>query len=251
MRIDVRRELPSAGMNLPAAVSRTTADITREAPDIITREIRNLSYDSLRTIDELLSERPDLIQSIAAIAEQTRPTDSRATPDLQDVIVSFEIDLNGELLPALVSHDRPVTIRGKLGWIPTTEYTGIVIYAADELPLHGTDVETMAEPALLPGIYYYSENGDGVERLMEADYLDPGAIRERGAVLYTSDVQMAEFSERVGRRPLRIVARGLFGRYPTDPVIGFADAEQILATESNRALVRDGRIAIVLSPSRL
>jgi hypothetical protein len=50
----------------------------------------------------------------------------------------------------------------------------------------------------------------------------------------------------VGTNPLRIIARGVFGIRPTDPVIDRDDAMLILSTEENRRLLREGRVAIVL-----
>jgi hypothetical protein len=46
---------------------------------------------------------------------------------------------------------------------------------------------------------------------------------------------------------LRIIARGVFGARPTDPIIDRDDALLILSTEANRRLLREGRIAIVLN----
>jgi hypothetical protein len=52
--------------------------------------------------------------------------------------------------------------------------------------------------------------------------------------------------KRIGDNPLRIVARGLFGAVPTDPIIDRDDALLILSSEHNRQLLREGRIVIVL-----
>ncbi len=244
--VTVRRSLPETGPNLPAAVSEIRTAIERDSVTIIVEQLRALPYDSLRTVNELLLERPHLVGSLVEAASEAHMTDAHATPDMRHVEVSFRLDLYGELLAALIRHDRPVILHAFLGWTPTTEYTGIVIYAADELAVHGTGTTARLQPALLPGIYYYLEDGAGVERLMEAGHIDPGYALQWGPVLYSDDILDAELSARIGARPLRIIAYGAFGKYPTDVVISYHDAIQILANENNRSLIAEGRVAIII-----
>jgi hypothetical protein len=49
----------------------------------------------------------------------------------------------------------------------------------------------------------------------------------------------------VGDRPLRIIARGVFGINPTDPVIDRSDALVILSSEANRRLLGEGRVVFI------
>jgi hypothetical protein len=55
----------------------------------------------------------------------------------------------------------------------------------------------------------------------------------------------------VGNNPLKIIARGSFGVRPTDPVIDKDDALLILSSETNRQLLREGRVIIVLNQEKL
>jgi len=249
--VTVRRSLPETGPNLPAATSEIHAAIEGDSVAIIVEELRKLPYDSLRTVNELLLEEPHLVGALVEAASGARLTDTHATPDLRHVEVSFRLDLHGGLLAVLIRHDRPVSLHGVLGWTPTTEYTGIVIYAADELTVHGAGTTARLQPALLPGIYYYSATGDGVERLMEAGQIDPEYAVRWGPVLYSDDISTAELSARIGARPLRIIAYGAFGRYPTDVVISYRDAMQVLANENNRSLIAEGRVAIIIGSDQL
>jgi hypothetical protein len=51
----------------------------------------------------------------------------------------------------------------------------------------------------------------------------------------------------VGDRPLRLIARGVFGARPTDPIIDSEDALIIISSEENRRLLREGKVVIVLN----
>jgi hypothetical protein len=60
-----------------------------------------------------------------------------------------------------------------------------------------------------------------------------------------------ELTALVGAHPLRIIARGVFGVRPTDPIIDRGDALIILSSEANQGLLREGKVAIVLSEKTL
>jgi hypothetical protein len=55
----------------------------------------------------------------------------------------------------------------------------------------------------------------------------------------------------VGNNPLRVIARGVYGIRPTDPIIDREDALLILSSEENLLLLREGRVAIMLDQSVL
>jgi hypothetical protein len=249
--IDVQRSLPRGVSNLPAAVSRTRREVANEAIELVSHELRKLQYDSLRTVEELLGEDPRALQQLLAVSRKARVVDSKASVDLRSVVVTFQLDLYEDVTNGFVNHDRPVETVGTLGWVPTDEYSGILVFAGGELEVHGETGVALLEPALFPGIYYVTEDGAGVERLMEAGYVDPDYLAAWGPVMYSENVMLAEFTNRVGPNPLRIIAYGAFGRYPTDVVIRYEDALQILSTEHNRALITEGRVAFVTNEGGL
>jgi outer membrane protein OmpA-like peptidoglycan-associated protein len=81
--------------------------------------------------------------------------------------------------------------------------------------------------------------------LYEKNMVDPAIARESGIVEYTADADETAYEDRVGADPLRINARELFGQYRTDPVISKDDALKILSLPENRALLREGKVAIL------
>jgi hypothetical protein len=126
-------------------------------------------------------------------------------------------------------------------WVPTREFTGVVIYAGDPMPLHGTDERVMLQPALLPEIY-----DENLRPVLVQDMVDPAAIERWGIVHYTRSTDADLWRDRVGSQPFRITARRAFGVLPTDILIGEEDADRLLSTEHNRQLLRDGRIVVIL-----
>ena len=96
--------------------------------------------------------------------------------------------------------------------------------------------------------------------IFERNMIDPASGQNKGVVRYINrdSIMRAAPSamddnliKLVGDNPLRIVARGVFGAVPTDPIIDTEDALLILSSENNRRLLLEGRIAIVLDKKEL
>ena len=64
-------------------------------------------------------------------------------------------------------------------------------------------------------------------------------------IAYTTDPSDRGPADRIGSNPLRILARGVFGRNDTDLLIPTESAHRLLATADNRRLLREGRILVV------
>jgi hypothetical protein len=56
-----------------------------------------------------------------------------------------------------------------------------------------------------------------------------------------------EAAAAAGERPLRIIARGVFGIRPTDLIIDRADSLLVVSSEANRRLLSQGRVVIALN----
>ncbi|MFW5686264.1 MAG: hypothetical protein ACOC0O_06380 [Spirochaetota bacterium] len=251
MRVTVERPVSAEDAAGPTAIARTQRAIRRDATEIIVSALVNLPFDSLHTVSGLLEADQSRIIQVQEAAASARATEATATPDLRVARVSFELDLYADLASHFVTHERPAPLEARLGWYATTDYTGIIVYAGDELPLFGTDRLVELEPTLFPGLYYRQDPGALLFRIAEREHIDPAELVARGPAAYTSDVQATGHADRLGTRPLRILAIGVFGSNPTDVVISESDAAQILASQHNRSLVRDGRVVIVVDPDRL
>ena len=249
--IEIRRPILADAANKPSAISRVQSEIERDAVGIIAEHLLSLTLDSYYTIDEYLSSDESRIQEVLRAASQARPVDAKSSPDLQSALVLFELDLHGDLLAQFIEHTLPESIPQQLGWVPLKEYTGIVIYAAEPLPIHGTDRVELIHPALLPELYYFGDSQREIFLLADAKRMVPEYLTNWGVVRYVASVDERDLYPRVGEAPLRIMAYGGFGRYPTDIVLARSDAEQILSSEANRQLLSQGRIAVALSPSAI
>jgi hypothetical protein len=137
--------------------------------------------------------------------------------------------------------------------VPTPAYTGIIIIASDSQPVHGTKNNTaLLQPCLFPKIWD-SDMKLIFERNMYNQEAGPMAYYYplKGIFAGGPSGLSREISAIVGEYPLRIFAKGVFGMKPTDPIINTDDALLIMSSESNRNLLREGRLVIIVDDSML
>jgi hypothetical protein len=240
LRITAETPIDRSGANAPAAAHRAEQEIEARLPAELVSALMPLRIDSRETLAGELRRDPSLYEGLATLAEDVRRLVTRPDPSLSRLSVTYRLDLFPGVPRLLLRDDLPLPFRKILGWVPSDSYTGVVIYAADPLPLHGTDLTTTIEPALFPEIYD-EQMGDVLTR----DQLDAEWVERWGAAAYTDSMDLSPFVERIGNNPKRVLARRLFGVSPTDVVISSEDARELLVNETNRRLLREGRILIV------
>jgi hypothetical protein len=191
---------------------------------------------------------------------------------------SYILNLSG-LSADLMQHSRAEDMRRILGPASAAEYTGIIIIADERLPIFGRNSTAHVLPCMLPKVWdsdmnlvyelntidpwrtlrpYTRDKNEpsalpkiNTDENLPADmYLKNAVVRytEREKIFGPSPSGLDEELEQlVGPRPLRILAQGVYGQRPTDPIINREDARIIFSNEVNRNLLREGRVAIILS----
>jgi hypothetical protein len=150
-------------------------------------------------------------------------------------------------------HRRAIEPERPLFPVPTADYTGIIIIANEELPIHGRRSEALLEPCLFPKIWD-SEMNLVYERNMFESSNGKLMVRYAASESIFSPTPSGlegELADFLGPRPLRIFASQVFGINPTDPVIDRDDALRILSTANNRRLLREGKVLLVINEKML
>jgi hypothetical protein len=244
-------DLASAGLKLPNGRTQSEALIASEYIRLIRPGILNLPVDSSSNIADLVKRGEWNSADIENIALQVRSVPPALSPDFSSLSASYTLDIDG-IRTALIRHRRPSEIPMTLNPVSAPAYTGIIIIAAETLPVHGTKSAALIQPCLFPKIW-----DTDMKLIFERNMSNPAAntmVRYFTAqeIFTTSPSGLSPaISSVVGNRPLRIIARGVFGINPTDPIISREDALQIISHEGNRNLLREGRIAIIIDDSLL
>ena len=243
--------LQRAGIRLPAGRSQAEAMLENEFSEEIRPFIVEIQADSSSTVADLIN-RGEL--STAAFMGKVRSLPPALSPDQTSIFARYSIALTG-ISAELIRHSRPQSISAPLIPVPARNYTGIIIIADEALPVHGRSESALALPCLFPKIWDSEMN-----LIYERNMIDPSLGRQAGMVRYVSRENIMrsapssmdqDLINRVGENPLQIMARGLFGIVPTDPIIDREDALLILSSEHNRQLLMEGRVALVLNRQEL
>ncbi|MDR1248521.1 MAG: polymerase [Treponema sp.] len=250
----VALNLASAGIKLPTGRSQAEEFIGAEYPRMIRPSLLSIPMDSSSALRDLIDRGEFSLRSVETIARDARKVPPALSADLSSMTASYSIDLS-RLSAALVRHSRPAELARPLRPLPAASYTGIIILAAEALPIRGRNSSGLAQPCLFPKVWDTNMN-----LIYERSMMDTGRAQSVAMIRYVSPSSVfrptpsglsPELTELVGNNPLRIIARGVYGIRPTDPVIDREDALLILSSEENIRILREGRVAIALDPSVL
>jgi hypothetical protein len=252
MQIDVscQLELKKLGLNLPAGRIQAENSLFGEYNAKIKNFIYSISVDSSSMMSDLIEHgdiSSDDIDDIVLNARNIPPT---LSVDMQRISSAHSITLN-EISSKLIRHSAGIDFEHKIQPPAVPAYTGIIIIADKELPVHGRYSGAYLQPCLFPKIWDTEMN-----LVYDKKFADPNVFLHSTLVHYADSDNIfkmtpsglsPELEKIVGNKPLRIIARGVFGIHPTDPIIDADDAMLILASESNRNLLRQGRVVFISS----
>jgi hypothetical protein len=263
-------DLAKAGLKLPSG--RTQGEFLLNAGylNVVQPCLLGLQVDSASTIADLVDSRELSLLQTEAIARETDLPASALSPDMKNITTSVSLSLSN-ISAALLHHrnrglyqvgdsqrtenlSRPSPVLRILNPVSTAQYTGIIIIALDELPIHGMKSSAMPVPCLFPKIWDSEMNLIYERNMFDFESEKTAMVRYSAAQnIFQKNPSglSAELQKVVGDKPLRIFARGVFGIKPTDLIIERSDALIILSTEENRRLLTQGKVVFIFDESVL
>lgn len=241
--------LPSATAPLPVVKLQLQKELESQFPIHLRTALAPLLVDSRRMFAEALPEEPSLLAAVTHAGEGLPPIQVRLTEDLKFLNLSYQFTLFPDIIRPLLPESHPDSLPMQLGYEPSAPFTGIVIYAADPLPVHGERdergeplTETIA-PCLLPRIFDEEMNLIFSAHNMESFYRETWGVFQ-----YTPSLDPMDRRSRVGEYPYYTMAVGLFGIHNTDIILSTEAVRKLLSREDTRQLLREGRITVITSP---
>lgn len=244
--ITAEAAVPEDSDNLTTERFKISESIDRDLTEIATESFSKLYLDSLISVKDFLKENQSRMTSFDSLNYTKQKVSSSFSRNLSAVVNTYRFNLFTDLMPLLINHKTPSEIRRILTYEPTASFSGIVIYAADVLPLYGEQKTGRIQPAVFPKIYDSDMN-----IVASAEMAYPESLEKWGFAAYTEKVKdLSSFEERIGKYPFYTTAEAVFGNNRTDILIPEEAAKRILYNEANRRLIREGRILIIMSPEQ-
>lgn len=199
-----------------------------------------LYYNSSYTIDEMIRKTPDMLSGINDINNNIIKVFSVYNQDMAGVRMQYKLGLYSDLGSYFIKHKVPVKPEKTYIWTPSAKYSGVVIYAKGEYPLHGENGKGTLPPSMFPSVY-----DQRMRKIISIEMVSPEYLEKWGCASYFSDPSDPGIKERGGDKPLYTIAVSLFGRNRTDIVIPSSDADKLLYRGRNEDLISQGRFVII------
>jgi hypothetical protein len=246
----VTLDLASAGVKLPSGRTQGENIIDYGYLRLIQGSILGIQVDSSSTIADLIARGEMTIFDVEYFALEAESEPPALSLDLRNMFASYTINI-GNIGSSLIRHSRPAPTPRTLNAVTAPAYTGIIIIANESLPVHGMRSSALPVPCLFPKIWDTEMNLIFERNMLEPAYSSLHYAPASGIFANSPSGLTPEMISVVGQRPMRIIARGVFGITPTDIIIDRADALAIISSAENRRLLSEGRVAIILADSVL
>ena len=246
MSMEITAPLPDSDTPLPLIKHQVLQAVQREFPEYLREALLPLTMDSSHTFGDAVSENPDLIHTVSLLAQTAELETTRMNFDLTALILKYRIPLLPLLLESFASWATPTPLPEYMTYEPSAAFTGLVIYAAETLPVYGERNRqgmTMMEkvtPCFMARIFDEEGNEIFSESNMDSEYLV-----EYGTAAYSESTDIESYTDRVGDYPFYATARGLFGKHRTDIILSVSDIRKFLSREENHQILREGRIVVI------
>lgn len=241
IHVITKLEMPDRQTNLTATRLEMTEYMNQKLTDISLESFKSIYVDSITTLGEAITNNVNKLSKFDSMNLEKNRASSNMDRKLNTIINLYKYDIYSDIIPLLISHQKPKPIPLEINYTSTARFSGIVIYAGDELPCYGENIQARLNPAIFPKVY--TEN---MELIIAESMMYPEFLSKWGMVQYTDDFSEKEFEHRIGLYPFRTTAQAIFGNNKTDLLLTEEAAAKILFLEENRELIKQGRILIIL-----
>ncbi len=246
--IDVFYRMPVKKFPFPRAKAISLNDVETAISGIFLSVVMSVRADSYYYVDDLARKDRNVLNGLISLSLSGKIDSSYISSDMDVFHARYIFPLYGErgIINIFYLPENPYPVNNYLGFEPTRDFTGYVIYAKGEMPSHGKRGLYVVNPALFIRIF-----DEDMNTVLEKDMCYSSYIRKWGMVAYTDSTNEDLYRERIGDFPLRIKARGIFGKNSTDIIIPNEAARKILVSSKNIKTMREGKILLIINRDKI
>jgi hypothetical protein len=251
LAVQTSLDVSAVDIKLPSGKVFAEQILESQYSDLIRSAVLSIQADSAHTLGDLLRAGEISLDEADSLGTPIRRVPTVLSPDLTRLIASYTVSLKN-IGDSLLKHSRPASIKPPLAVSQAPVYTGLVILAERELPIHGRNTSALVQPCLFPKIWDSDMNLLFDKTMTEPKNAMSARYAPSAAVFQDTPSGIDEGLEYlVGEKPLRVMAVGAFGVAQTDVIISRDDALLILSSPENRRLLQEARIVFALSENVL
>lgn len=233
------------GITLPADRNAALQMLEMESPALLKDTFFSLLVNSSSRLGDSIANGEVSLGDLNRIIDDGNKTPPWFSQDLKHIFMTHSVALQ-DIGKLFIRHEKSYQNRPPLENIATRSFSGILIDARGNLPIHGEYTKSILQPCLFPRIWT-----NQMELLFEKNMVLPQTARAQGIVYYSSSIDESLYRDRIGTDPLRITAREIFGQNRTDPIISRTDYLRIMSDAHNRSLLTSGKIVILCNEEAL
>lgn len=241
----INLDVTNTNMRLPSGRNSAESLIKIKTPGLVKDSLLTLFVDNQNYLGDIIVDETLSLEQITKIIENSKQTPALYTTDGNGVNTIKTIDVN-TISRQLIKHKYPYTPEEPIDIVSSRPYSGIIIDARGSLPIHGEYADSEVFPCFFPTIW-----DDQMNIIYEKNITDKEIAQNNGIVKYDWKDNFILYEDLIGRDPLYIKAKKVFGRNRTDPLISRRDALKILTVKENLNLLKQGKIVILLDKENL
>ena len=238
-------DIEAAGINMPSGRNAAIVKINTNLPALEKDPFLSLYADSAYSIGDMVLQNQITFEEISNVMSKGKKKPGILSSDMSTMTINHTFSLQ-DISALLIKHNAPYTPNIPIETVSSRPYTGIIIDARGTLAVQGEFVTSEVFPCLFPKIW-----DETMDLLYEKNMAYSDIAKQQGIVSYSWTDNEAEYQDVIGKDPLRISARKVYGANRTDPVISRTDALKILSVPENLQLLKEGKIVILLDKDNL
>jgi len=237
--------IEKANIPMPSGKNSALERISLEMPKLIKDQLLSLAVDSTTKLGDLALNQDITLEEIAGLIENGQRTPGFFAEGSSTMKTNHLMSLRS-ISSLMIRHHVPYTSKTPIEIVSSRAYSGIIIDARGELPVQGEFLSDEAVPCFFPKVW-----DEQMNLIYERNMMNPAKAKAESIVAYAFSDEEKNCIERVGKDPLRILARRVYGQTRTDPVISRRDALKILTIPENLKLLEQGKVVILLDKKNL
>ncbi|AHH06462.1 Outer membrane protein [Borrelia crocidurae DOU] len=222
------------------STSRLVFSVNDFKDTLIRESLFEIIIDSDSTFKDYFDFDPHLILYFSGLDSILKRGYMKYSEDLKNITVRYELCIFPDFINLFLGHSKPYKAFFPLmnTTVEQFVYTGIIIYAGDDYKSSSGSIVKLTDAFF---VKIYDEN---IKLYFDKRMVDPDALKKWGMFEYTNDISYKN-KDRIGDYPLRLIAKGVYGKNHSDIILDDYSINKIFSNENNINLLREGKFVII------